>query len=389
VKHLKGFVAVVILTLFSSLAFAQAAPGAPAPPPGSTPSATCTSARAFERILSDLCWDCIFPIAVAGVPIGPGTMPRGANSNPLCMCDPPFPGITMGAWFPIRIVEAVKTPGCSPTFGGVNLPFGADTEIGGYSGTTEKKGLSDRDFRHNHYFSFPVGELLGLVAGCNPLDSFDLLYVTELIPTWSDDMLSFFVNPETALFANPAALMACTAEAVTTGVAGMEPMEALFWCAGSWGTLYPMTGSVTHQGSPPADTSLMGARLIAQLHRWGIARKTMGNSCGGDIAFMLPKNQYRMQQYWPLASAIMPGPTPQMEGDAGAGGGQTPGGHGSGGNTGPGTPDGSGQVGAPQGAGGNHWIGESDFRWGVHKNVPGIEDYLHVIFRWNDCCLEL
>lgn len=268
-------------------------------------------------------------------------------------------------------------PGCSPTFGGVKLPFGADTELGGYSGTAESKGFSDRDFRHTHYFAFPVGEMLGLIAGCSPLDSFDLLYATELVPTWSDDMLAFFVNPETALFANPAALMACTVEATTTGIMGSEPMEALYWCAGSWGSLYPMTGSVTYQGSPPADTSLMAARLMAQLHRWGVARKTMGNSCGGDFTPTLPKNQYRMQQYWPLATAIMPG----------GGGGGTP--AGSGGNTGPGTPSGGGETGSPQGSDGNHWIGESDFRWGVHKNVPGFEDYLHVIFRWNDCCLEL
>ena len=384
-KLLLSLAVAILLSSVSNQSFAQATPPGVAPPPGSTPSTSCRSARVFERIMSDICWDCIFPIKVAGQAFGPGELPDGAVTSAFCMCNPPFPGITMGAWFPVRIVEAVKMPGCSPTFG-VNLPLGADTELGGYSGDSDKVGFQDRDFRHTHYFSFPVGEMLGLVAGCNPLSSFDLLYVTELIPTWSDDMLSFFVNPETALFANPAALMACTAEAVTTGVAGQQPLEALFWCAGSWGTLYPMTGSVTHQGSPPADTSLMAARLIAQLHRWGLARKTMGNSCGSDLAFMLPKNQYRMQQYWPLATALMPGPAPSMGGPgAGPGPGPGPGGN----PTGPGTPDGAGQPGQPEGASGNHWIGESDFRWGVHKNVPGTEDYLHLIFRWNDCCLEL
>jgi|SRR5690554_6329013 len=379
-KRLQAGILMLLLSTLASFAQAQQPPGGVSSPPVSTPSAVCQNARVFERILSDLCWDCIFPIALAGVPIGPGTMPTGANKSVLCMCSPPFPGLTMGAWFPVRINEAVKMPGCSPTFGGVKLPFGADTELGGYTGRSEKKGFADREFRHNHYFAFPIGEMLGLVAGCNPLDSFGLLYVTELMPTWNDDMLAFFVNPETALFANPAALKACTIEAAATGVAGVEPQEGLYWCAGSWGSLYPMTGSITYESSPPADTSLMTARLLAQLHRWGLARKTMGNSCGGDIAQMLPKNQYRFQQYWPQATAIMPGTPPAMEGDA------PPSPQG---NTGAGTPSGNGLPGQPEGAGGNHWIGESDFRWGVHKNQLGMEDYLHVIFRWNDCCLEL
>lgn len=352
-SRINKWLVALILVFGSSAAFALETP---TPPGASSGGPTCKSARVFERILSDLCWECIFPIKVAGVPVGGGSMPLGAVKSPICMCTPPLPGITMGAWFPARITEAVKMPGCSPTFGGVKLPLGSETELGGYNSSGEEKGLGNRDFRHNHYFAFPVGEMLGLVSGCNPLDSFDLLYVTELIPTWSDDLLSFFVNPETAIFANPAALLACSIEAATTGVAGLEPNEGLYWCAGSWGPIYPLTGSVTHESSPPADTSLMATKMMAQLHRWGLARKTMGNSCGGDIATMIPKSQYRMQQYWPSATAILPG---------------------------------GGVPGMGQAANKNHWIGESDFRWGVHKNVPGFEDYLHVIFRWNDCCLEL
>jgi len=341
VKILKNLLLIVGISVFAPIMVANA-------------SGTCQNAKIFERIFSDLCWDCIFPIKIAGQPFGGGTMPRGAVTAPLCMCSPPLPGLTMGAWFPARISEAVKTPGCSPSLGGVNLSLGADTEYGGYHNMASEKGFSDREFRHNHYFAFPVGEMLGLISGCSPLDSFDLLYVTELVPTWNDDILSFFVNPETALFANPAAVMACAVEAATTGAAGLEPNESMFWCAGSWGSLYPLTGSISYESSPPADTSLMAARMMAQLHRWGVARKTMGNSCGGDLAPMLPKNQYRMQQYWPNASAVLP---------AGSG---------------------MGTISTK-----NHWIGESVFRWGVHKNIPGIEDYLHVIFRWNDCCLEI
>lgn len=41
------------------------------------------------KLITDICWSCIFPIKVAGVPIsgGGGSFPSEAVSNPLCMCE--------------------------------------------------------------------------------------------------------------------------------------------------------------------------------------------------------------------------------------------------------------------------------------------------------------
>ncbi|WP_410029663.1 TraU family protein [Enterobacter hormaechei] len=52
------------------------------------------------KLITDICWSCIFPIKVAGVPIsgGGGSFPSEAVSNPLCMCEDnlgvPRPGVT-------------------------------------------------------------------------------------------------------------------------------------------------------------------------------------------------------------------------------------------------------------------------------------------------------
>lgn len=65
----------------------------------------------------------------------------------------------------------------------------------------------------------------------------DIAYMSELDPFAQSDELSLFAFPETLLFANPAAILACAADAIAA-TAG-SPIDALFWCAGSWGQLYP------------------------------------------------------------------------------------------------------------------------------------------------------
>jgi len=35
-----------------------------------------------------------------------------------------------------------------------------------------------------------------------------------------------------------------------------------------------------------------------------------------------------------------------------------------------------------------HWIGESTFKWGEHRTIPGTgEDYVYLIWRYTECCL--
>ena len=112
---------------------------------------------------------------------------------------------------------------------------------------------------------------------------FDILYLSELDPTWNSSELAFFTNPEAAWLANPVALAACLADAAAASAG--TPIDSLFWCAGTWGLLYPFSGTTPNYGSRPSETSLSAARALAALHRRGLARRTMGDDalCGAPI----------------------------------------------------------------------------------------------------------
>ncbi|VDB02534.1 hypothetical protein BANRA_05466 [Klebsiella pneumoniae] len=113
----------------------------------------------------------------------------------------------------------------------------------------------------------------------------DIMYMSELDPTWNNDELAFFTNPEAAAVANPIAAAACTADAVSS-TAG-KPLKQLFWCAGSWGTLYPFSGNQNGGKGVIRDSSLLSTRVLAALHRRGLAWKTMGSEamCRGVINY--------------------------------------------------------------------------------------------------------
>src|SRR5690606_15307698 len=102
----------------------------------------------------------------------------------------------------------------------------------------------------------------------------DLAWISELDPTATNDELSLFVHPEAILFSNPVAVAACMADAVAA--TAYKPLQALFWCAGSYGTLYPQTGLTATHTSAVKEASLVGTRLQALIHRRGLGNKTYG-----------------------------------------------------------------------------------------------------------------
>jgi len=317
----------------------------------------CPSYNIFSKLLTDICWDCMFPITIAGAQMNSGSStkpPGAAATTSTCSCPSkgsPIPsvGFPFSMWAPARLVEVVRRPYCFPLFGGkVMSGKSAGTGAAGRMMGGPGPGATDYDnsdsvFYHYHYFAFPLAILLNLFSGCaaDGLVGFDLMYLSELDPTWNDSQLAFFLSPETVLVANPVAQAACVGDAAASNVG--HPLDSMFWCAGSWGGLYPFTGTVTTNGDPVANSSLIVARALAALHRRGLAWKTMGSTamCGAYIYPTIPKTQYKLEQLYPLAEAN-----------------------------------------------GNHWIGESPFKWGEWRNVPGVgEDFVHMIWRWQDCCV--
>ena len=89
-----------------------------------------------QKLITDVCWDCVFPIKVAGVPVSGSKhkdrVPDGAATQPFCMCwdnqGVPKPGVTTQFWQPNRLVEFQRVSGCSSVFNGVRCPFNRLTQ---------------------------------------------------------------------------------------------------------------------------------------------------------------------------------------------------------------------------------------------------------------------
>ncbi len=305
-----------------------------------------------SALFTDICWDCVLPLVVAQVRLGSSSgswIPAGATDKYLCMCPGVdglnMPGIATSFWEPARIIEFVTEPGCLKVLD-TKLDAISDPLFRGSPGRRDFSG-GDRAFYHYHYYAFPLLEMLSLFTGsmCNSdgYHDLDLMYFSELDPTWNDDTLAFFVNPEAVLVANPVAGSACMADALASWNQG--GLDNLFWCAGSWGFLYPLSGYVNQPVSILKTTSLLTSRVLAALHRRGLAHQTMGDGsmCRGRIATTLPKSQYKFTLLRPVPETSSA-----------------------------------------------HALGESTLRWGSSRIIPGVsEDPVYLIWRWRDCCNTL
>src|SRR5690606_1323202 len=122
---------------------------------------------------------------------------------------------------------------------------------------------------------------MGISQGiCFVPEPMDMQYATELDPLWDDDELAFLINPEAILFANPIAQAACVADSLKASVTKFG-IDALFWCSGSQGSIYPLSGShATHNGG--VDSTLATVhKHVARMHRMGLAQdtSTLGAMC--------------------------------------------------------------------------------------------------------------
>lgn len=314
------------------------------------------------KIISSFCYECFFPINIMGIviPVGRGeskSPPSSELAAPLCICPGrygiPAIGLSFGMWHPNHLHEVVKTPLCSPVVLGMNLggtnasnPMGLlkAQQLGGSSGD-QGTGSEDSAFYNWHWIKFPGAYLTDLLTNtiCAPQGSSDMDfgYISEIDPTMQNDTLAAYTHPEARIFTQMAAQAACLADTVKVAVG--RPLHKAFWCAGSWGSVYPYTGHSMPQTTFESQM-LTAARGLAAMHRRGLAKKTIGNGsvCGGRFWFILPREQYQFQNLWPRAV---------------------------------------------QGA---EWIGTTEYkgRWGMTRVVPATGEN-RVIMEWQhkQCCL--
>lgn len=316
---------------------------------GAEAGTSCPNAEILgPKIISNMCWKCVMPIRIAGKTLADSDdsfVPDNAAKKNVCVCKDnagmPHVGLLTSFWEPYRLIEFERTPGCLSVLNGTQLNYNPLMRGRHGSGI---KGRKETIFTHYHYYSYPLMYLLDLYTGkgCNPggYSDLDLMFMSELDPTWGDAELSLFANPEALLFANPAGVVACIPDALAT-LSG-NPIDALFWCAGTWGQIYPINGHLPDDNGVLKATSLGSVRVLTQLHRRGFAWKTVGDDamCGGELSPIFPKSQYKFTSAWPVADTEL-----------------------------------------------SRRVGELVELWGANKLLPAAgEDPVYVVWRWLDCC---
>lgn len=292
--------------------------------------------------VTDIAWQCIFPIRIGGVVQVSGNQQDSPDTteNALCYCDAggmPTLGVHVSFWEPARIIDTVSEPWCLNAFG-ISL---ANTLPGTLDGSLGRRDGQAKAFQQMHYYLFPAWAVLDMFTDipCLEETDFDVAMMTEVVPTWNNEVLSLIVNPESVLFANPAAALACAADA-TAAMVGF-PLNQLFWCMGSWGMSYPLAGSITATDYVEANAGL-AARGIFLMGRLGLLRTTTPDGCYLEYSPIWKKNRYRLQLMKPVRdSSCMP-------------------------------------------------IGKTGVLWTAFKQPPvGGDNFSWMIFRKVDCCVSL
>jgi conjugal transfer pilus assembly protein TraU len=258
----------------------------------------------FANPLTDVCWSCLFPITIGSSKVATASNPDTENpKSPVCACPglPPRIGLAIGYWEPIALVDVSRIPFCFVNLN-MKLDMGKAYKIGKVDAS---QGGFSRSFYDVHWYKFPLMLWLNLLtsSSCMQEGDFDIAYMTELDVTWHDDELVFILNPEGFLFGNPLAQAACAADSIAVNT-GFLPLSSLFWCQGSQGSTYPLSGVVqNHIGGVQAST-LLTERMTYKMHRF-LLKDSIGQDgmlCNQYSMPIMPKSRYRYQMTYPVAS---------------------------------------------------------------------------------------
>lgn len=265
----------------------------------------CPDQDVFTNMMDQVCWDCFLDDFTL---FGVGGQPDGASSSlnlPVCACTdalgiPEF-GYPVGFWSPQKVAEVVTQPWCSPSLGGIRLQ---DSLSGMGMNRTDEVGMGNvpTSFFHYHYFAYPIMSMIGMMSlpSCMGLYvDFDLLYISEIDPMW-DSILNLLLNPEAIIFSTPAAYAWCSADCILT--TADNQLEEFYGCAACDGSLYPLMGRVMASQDPVAASSLITQRILAGLHRKGLAQRTIGDEamCEPEYWPTIPRSQYKFSMIAPV-----------------------------------------------------------------------------------------
>lgn len=230
-----------------------------------------------------------------------GSTNSAPKTNPVCVCTN-LVGVPVSFFEPARSVDVTRNPYCM-----VNL--GVDLDMSGLLFDTpgevtkaNKDRTSKRSFYHVHFYLNPMLYWLELALdnNCVERQGFDLAYLTEADPSWVDDELNGILNPDAFLYGNIVAQSACSADCLASSVD--SPIDALHWCAGCEGDIYPLGGQTTHDFGGVSTSSKLSQRLITKMHRESLMLGTIGEEafCGYYPQFMIRKSSFKQQLTHPI-----------------------------------------------------------------------------------------
>lgn len=315
--------------------------------------ATCSDT--MMNPITDIAWYGIFPFQIGGINVIGTSIPTAPypSGGPTCQCGNNF-GITYSFWVPDRLDESVKDAFCFDTIG-ANLGNSSNGFSGGgvsFGSPVMGSSINTTDKSQVHHYMFPVWGIMGLFLDVPCLAengvSFDIAYISEIDPTHQNCILGFLLNPEALLFGNPVSQMACIADSVAANTPGtvLDPVtNLLFWCAGSWGSIYPFCGYVSNPDQVEA-SALHAAKILYKLGRTGLMLDPGMSWCGPVPMPIWTKSHYRLQIMKPVDGQVVN-------------------------------------------------IGQSGLVWGSAKNPPfnaggnSSDNFSYVVFRKYNCCQNM
>mgnify|MGYP000854769591 CR=1 FL=1 len=314
-------------------------------------TAVCPNGSALGELISAICWDCLFPLYIAGVGIHAGSHVNAVpemEAVPDCECPVDYPpyeliGITISLWPPSYYVEVVKDPYCFPSYG-VNMDSEGQQLLkrggGGEIGTGNPETST---FMQAHFWYFYILGILdeALDSMCQEMTSTDLVGLSEIDPLWQDDELAVLIQPEALLYANFAAQLSCIADAISSNIG--YSTSPLYWCVGSSGSLFPLTGHANNDDLLQAYELIVG-RAVFRMHRQAAICDGACWYCQCMYTPIWIKHHYRDQIAWPVNAGFC------------------------------------------------HAFGTTDIVWGPGKNPPDVrrmDNLIFLLYRKRTCCMFL
>ena len=280
--------------------------------------------RAFSTI------DNMLPIKIGGIEVGKtedidmsGISTDSTDASFLCTCEMPPPifirvGISISFWNNVGILDTSTIPYCFPQLGMSLSSISSGVEAGlsvlgkpGVGGANQfgarSSGGKDDQFvtAHTHFASFM--NLMQIISEaifsmCLGVNTNIAPQMSEVAFWWQYDEWGVLKNAEAFLVANPVAAAACMAESLSVSL-GKKNLDLLFWCAGTWGSMYPITMNVG-SGVPLTAYGILAARNIAERFQTAQLLDTTGYQmlngyCQPIPIYFTPKSDINIYPIWP------------------------------------------------------------------------------------------